>query len=448
MAYFVDRRPNPKDKSIGNRQRFIRRARAHIKEVVDRSIRERNVSDVAAGETISIPTKGIDEPRLTHASKGGRRERVFPGNRDYIEGDRIAKPRGDGAGVGDGDGKEGADSGSGEDAFQFVLSRDEFLELFFEDLELPDFVKTTLKEVYTVRPRRAGHTASGTPANLNVLRTMRNSYARRLALKRPSLARMEALESEICDLETLADLMPLEQNRLESLRREFEELERKRRYVPYIDPFDVRYNRFEMRPEPNSKAVMFCLMDVSGSMGEREKDLAKRFFILLHLFLGRRYERTDLIFVRHTHEAEEVDEQTFFYSRETGGTVVSTALAEMLRIIDERYPGDEWNIYAAQASDGENYSGDSDRCRTLLERELLPLCQYFAYIEIIDERERDILLDSESGAALWRAYLAVSQTSPNFAMKRIAGPGDIYQVFRELFAKQPEAGRTVVAART
>jgi uncharacterized sporulation protein YeaH/YhbH (DUF444 family) len=171
-------------------------------------------------------------------------------------------------------------------------------------------------------------------------------------------------------------------------------------------------------------------------MGEREKDLAKRFFILLHMFLKRRYERIEVVFVRHTHEAQEVDEETFFYSRETGGTVVSTALREMLSIVRERYPPGEWNIYTAQASDGDNFSGDAEKCIALLDSEVMPLCQYYAYVEILDEREMELFQDPDKGTALWQAYRTVSTSWPNFEMKRIAGPGDIYPVFRDLFAKQ------------
>src|SRR4029078_5985696 len=112
---------------------------------------------------------------------------------------------------------------------------------------------------------------------------------------------------------------------------------------------------------------------VSGSMGEREKDLAKRFFVLLHLFLKRRYERIDIVFIRHTHQAHEVDEETFFGSTQSGGTVVSTALEEMQRIILDRYPSRDWNIYAAQASDGDNLSGDSDHCVSLLNNDIMKL---------------------------------------------------------------------------
>jgi uncharacterized sporulation protein YeaH/YhbH (DUF444 family) len=437
MPHFIDRRLNPKQKSLGNRQRFMRRARAQIKEVVNKSLRERNVSDISSGETISIPTKGIREPRFHHAPTGGRRDRTFTGNKEFNAGDRIPKPTQGGQGEG---GKKATDQGEGEDEFQFVLSREEFLDLFFEDLELPDLVKTSLKEVCTYRPQRAGFAASGSPTNINVLRTMRNSFGRRLALKRPTSDEEEGLTKRILDLEARTDLTPEERLWMAELHRQLEELKCRRRAIPYVDPFDLRYNRFENHPEPNTNAVMFCLMDVSGSMGEREKDLAKRFFMILHLFLKRRYEHIEVVFVRHTHEAQEVDEETFFYSRETGGTVVSSALKEMLKIVNDRYPPGEWNIYTAQASDGDNFSGDAEKCIELLDKELMPLCQYYAYVEILDEREMELFQDPEKGTALWQAYRTVGANWANFETKRIAGPGDIYPVFRELFAKQTADG--------
>lgn len=432
MPHFIDRRPNPKDKNLGNRQRFMRRARGQIKEVVNRSVRDRSITDSANGETVTIPTKGIGEPQFRHASSGGYRERVFPGNKEFVSGDRVKKPPQGGGGGG----RKASDRGDGEDEFQFALTGEEFLDIFFEDLELPDLVKTNLKEITAVTWRRAGYTSSGIPANLDVLRTMRNSYARRISLKRPKTEELRELEEEIGALEARYGPEDEPPPRLVQLRRRLEGLERRRRAVPYIDPFDIRYRDFQPKPEPNTKAVMFCLMDVSGSMGEREKDLAKRFFILLHLFLKRRYEQIDVVFIRHTHEAQEVDEQTFFYSRETGGTVVSTALTEMQRIVKDRYSPDQWNIYAAQASDGDNYPGDGAACVALLQQELMPVCQYYAYVEILDEREIDVFRNATHGAALWNAYSTVRESWPNFAMKRIAQPGDIYPVFRELFAKQ------------
>lgn len=417
MPNLIDRRLNPKDKNLGNRQRFLRRARAQIKEVVDKSIERSKVSDAGASGEITIPTKGIGEPRFRHSRRGGNRDRILPGNKEFVTGDKIAKPRG---GSGGGASKEGSDSGEGEDEFVFTLSRDEFFEFFFEDLELPDLVKTSLKEIHSVKPRRAGYATTGTATNLNLRRTMINSIGRRRALRRPMRDQIQTLREELMQYEQRRDLRAEELSRLAQLHIELQELERRQRAIAFIDPLDIRYNRFELRPEPRTKAVMFCLMDVSGSMGEREKDLAKRFFILLHLFLEKRYERVEIVFIRHTHKADEVDEHTFFHSTETGGTAVSTALEAMRDVARDRYPVADWNIYAAQASDGDNFTGDTARCLELLSNEVLPICQYYAYVEILDEREYALFESSNDSKELWRGYGMLQPKWQNFSMKHIA----------------------------
>jgi uncharacterized sporulation protein YeaH/YhbH (DUF444 family) len=430
MPIFIDRRLNPKDKSLGNRQRFLRRAREELKRSVRDQIRTGKISDVDAEHAVSMPARGTSEPRFDDAKDSGRRQHVLPGNKHFAPGDRIAKPS-QGGGIGSRPGKRVS-----EDDFRFVLSREEVLDLFFEDLELPDMVKLNLKEIVAFKPRRAGFTVTGSATNINVGRTMRHSHGRRIALKRPKRQDVEAVKQELAALEAAPPNAAASQ-RIAELRVELERLERRRRLIAFVDPIDIRFNRFDPQPVPNANAVMFCLMDVSGSMGEREKDLAKRFFVLLHLFLKRRYDRTEIVFIRHTHEAQEVDEETFFYSTQSGGTIVSTALEEMRRVIDERYPSSEWNIYAAQASDGDNSVTDSEHCISLLDGEIMRLCQYFAYVEIIDERESHIFGSTDNGTSLWQAYSTVDDNWPNFQMTRIAKAADIYPVFRRLFTKQP-----------
>lgn len=430
MVSFVDRRLNPKNKSLGNRRRFIRKVRAHVKRAVDDAIRTREIADVGDGGKVAVPVESILEPQFRHASTGGRREHTLPGNRTFQPGDRIAKPPAGGGGAG----TAGAPSGEGEDSFLFVLSRDEFLDIFFGDLELPDLAKRTLADEATTKPRRAGVSVTGSPGNLDVQRTMRNALGRRIALGRPKDARLAALRDRLLALEAL-DPTPERRKEMKALREEIERMAARRRLVPYLDPLDVRYRHFERKPEPNARAVMFCLMDVSASMGEREKDLAKRFFVLLHLFLERCYSRVDLVFIRHTHLASEVDEETFFHSRETGGTLVSAALDEMARIIAARYSPAEWNIYAAQASDGDNHTGDSEVCASILGENLMKKIQYFAYVEILREAERSFLTSDANGTELWRAYRQVSSDWPNLAMRRVAQQSEIYPVFRDLFRR-------------
>lgn len=433
MSHFIDRRLNPKDKSLGNRRRFLKRVRSYVKDAVDQSVRDRKISDIDRGEKVGVPADRIREPNFRYDHTKGRHERVYTGNKTFRPGDKIRKPPEGGAG---GSGRKGATDGDGEDEFMFVLSREEFLDVFFEDLELPNLVKESLKEINSFKLRRSGFSVTGNPANLSVEGTMRNALGRRIALRRPKDVELRELQAELFDIEAKSAPTAKQKKRLSEIHALIDEMSRRKVAIPYIDPLDVRYRAFEKQPEPNANAVMFCLMDVSASMGEREKDLAKRFFVLLHLFLHRRYDRIEIVFVRHTHEAGEVDEETFFYSRETGGTVVSTALSEMNRIIEAGYPPSEWNIYAAQASDGENSPGDSAVCRDMLQTELMRRCQYFAYIEILDEAEAEFLSSDASGDELWQAYRQVKAACANFAMKRISKPADIYPVFRELFSRE------------
>jgi uncharacterized sporulation protein YeaH/YhbH (DUF444 family) len=425
----IDRRPNPKGKSLANRQRFIDRARGEVKKALVDALKRRKVGETEGSEKISIPSRGISEPTFRRAASGGKRDYVVPGNKKYVVGDRIERPQG-----GEGGGRGGAskeDSGE-QDAFEFVLSKEEFLNLFFEDLELPDLIKTRMKETEATQLARAGFTIAGTPASLNLVRTMRNSLARRISLHRPKAHEIAALERQMAAAVAADDAETAEQTNLD-----LDIMQRRARRVGFIDPVDVRYNRFERIPKPNTQAVMFCLMDVSGSMTEAMKDLAKRFFLLLHVFLTRRYKHVDIVFIRHTSNAQEVDEDTFFHSRETGGTIVSTALEEMLKVVRARYSPDNWNIYAAQASDGDNYTEDSDRCSQLLGGEILPITQYFAYIEVGAEATLRHGFPSPP-TDLWRTYSQIAEQHPNFAMRKVADATQIFPVFHELFSKQRE----------
>lgn len=421
----IDRRRDPGGKSLANRQRFIRRARALVRRAVREASAKRSIKDVEQGGDIVVPADGVREPVLRRGSQGGKREYVLPGNKKYVQGDTIARPDEEGGGSG------ASDGGEGEDDFRFVLSNEEFLDLFLEDLELPDLAKRQVLGVEETQPVRAGFRSSGPPAALSVSRTMRNSLSRRTALRRPRPEEIAALEAEIAQLDDEGG----REDRVAELR---EELARKRRrmvLVPFIDPIDVRYRRYDQVPKPVARAVMFCLMDVSGSMDEHMKDLAKRFYSLLYLFLKRRYARVDVVFIRHTHEAKEVDEETFFHSRESGGTVVSTALEEMAKIVHDRYPPDQWNIYGAQASDGDNLPMDNANTINLLKSVILPMCQYYAYLEVGHAKDDG----GGDASSLWKAYELVAGGEPTMAMRKVSHRRDIFPVFRELFARDGAA---------
>lgn len=432
--HIVDRRLNPGGKSLANRQRFLRRAKALVKRAVRDGSKERSIKDLEHGGEVSIPLDGVREPRFHRSSSGGKRDYLLPGNREYVEGESIPRPPGGGGGSG----SQGSADGGGEDDFRFALSHEEFVDLFLEDLELPDLAKRKLATTESVSWRRAGYSVTGSPANLSLSRTMRNSLSRRIAMRRPRTTSIQALQDEIADLERTGD-NPF---RLEEAQEELARLLKRSRAIPWIDPIDLRYRRSEPYPRPVAQAVMFCLMDVSGSMTEHMKDLAKRFFTLLYLFLKRRYKHVEIVFIRHTHEAAEVDEETFFYSSETGGTVVSTALEEMRRVMAERFRPEDWNIYAAQASDGDNTSSDNAKTAALLTQEILPACQYFAYLEVGREDDPSPMGFGYRQSDLWRTYDLLRDGGAQIAMRKVRHRRDIYPVFRELFQKKSDSERS------
>jgi uncharacterized sporulation protein YeaH/YhbH (DUF444 family) len=422
LTYLIDRRLQGKNKSAINRERFLRRYKGQIKEAVARAIKGRSIKDMENGEKVSIPSKDVGEPNFGHA-RGGIWETVNPGNKEYLQGDRIARPKG-GAG-GAGKGKASNSEEVSEDEFIFELSREEFMNYFFEDLELPNMVKTQLTATTEFKQQRAGYNMSGTPSNIHVLRSLRGALGRRIAVGGPARKLLNEAEQalEALRLEPAADDDP----RVLNLKRQIHHLHTRLLAIPFIDPFDLRYTNRIRVPKPMSQAVMFCIMDVSGSMDQAKKDTAKRFFILLYLFLTRVYDKIEVVFIRHHTTASEVDENDFFNSRESGGTVVSSALHLLTKILQERYADGDWNSYVAQASDGDNWDNDSVLCRQLMISTIMPLVQYFTYVEITDGPPQN----------LWEQYLQILDHHQNFAMQKIEKPADIYPVFRELFKKQP-----------
>ena len=414
----IDRRLSGKNKSIGNRERFLRRYRDQIREAVRKAVGDRSIHDIEEGTDITLPKRDVSEPVFQHAP-GGTREMVHPGNQEYVRGDKIPRPQGGGGG---GNGSGASPDGQGEDDFVFRITREEFMNYFFDDLALPRLIRTQLlADIPEWKTRRAGFVSEGNPTSLHVVRSMRVALGRRIAMGGDARIELRRLEEVLRQMQQDPNTSPSE---LAAVKAEVEELRQRLKRVPFLDPFDLRYRNRVREPMPTSKAAMFCLMDVSGSIDEGRKDLAKRFFILLYLFLSRHYQQTDVIFIRHHTQAAEVSEDEFFHATESGGTVVSSALTLMNDIIRQRYMGSEWNIYGAQASDGDNWQQDSSKCRELLENKLLPLCRYYAYVQVADEDQN-----------LWEEYTKVRDANAHFAMQKIVTPAQIFPVFRDLFKK-------------
>ena len=390
MTQFLDRRLNPKGKSLANRQRFLRRARTQIRDAVQKSLKDSGVADIGKERKIKISTKGTQRAAFPSRPQIRRRTRFRAARQQGILARRrdqeTARRRRAAAA------SRRADSGDGEDDFEFTMTagRDSRHLLRRSRTAQSRAHHAEGNPVQDLEARRHHHRRLAHPDQS--LRTMRNSFGRRLALKRPRRERHHSRSrTSSTRSKREASRPPRTPREDRGAQGKIAKAHAKRKWVGFIDPVDVRYNSFTEQPVPTSQAVMFCLMDVSGSMGEREKDLAKRFYMLLHLFLKRRYERVDIVFIRHTHDAQEVDEQEFFYSRAVGRHHrVDRARQDAGDPARSATPPPTGTSMRRRPPTAIRNRGDARRCVEMLNDDIMPLCQYYAYIEILDEREMEV----------------------------------------------------------
>lgn len=417
MSNIIDRRKNTKGKSTNNRQKFLKRVEDQIKEAIPDIISQESIKDSGGGGKVKVPIKGINEPNFRHDPRSGKKHYIRPGNDKFSEGDKIPKPEGEGKGSGSGQGSNSPEVT--QDDFVVILSREEFLKYFFEDLELPNMVKKYMESTTTFKNQRAGYTKNSVPSRLNVKTSYQHSLARQISIGGVYAQKIKKLKEQLAQEED-------EEIRL-NLEKEIERLVKLKNTIPFFEDVDLRYNNFERVPQPATSAVMFCIMDVSASMGYHEKDIAKRFFTLLYIFLTKQYTNVDIVYIRHHTESKEVDEEEFFNSRESGGTVVAPSLRLMHKIMKERYDPQVWNVYCCQASDGDVWSnGDAVECSQILKNDILTEIQYMAYIEI---KNRGL------EGYLWHAYKKLRKEE-NFSMRNINDVSQIWPVFKALFKKK------------
>ena len=417
MGHIVDRRRNWKGKSTGNRRKFIKRVEGQIKKALPDVISDGSIEDMATGKgKVKVPIKGITEPKFKYNGETGKKEYIVPGNDRFQQGDKVPRPRSQGGG---GEGRKGSKDGEGQDEFTVEISREEFLKYFFEDLELPDLLKNELEEIVEEKIKRTGYTKYSTPSRLNVTTSVKNSLARKIGIKSIFEKKIKELKEE---LKNCTDKV-----RIKEIEKEIKSNEVKKNAIPFLDDVDLRYNNFEIYEEPSTRAVMFCIMDVSMSMGPQEKTMAKKFFTLLYMFLHKKYETIKLVFIRHHSEAKEVSEEEFFNSKETGGTVVAEAMDLTAKIIRDRYLGTNWNIYVTQVSDGDAWGQpDCEKTYDIIQKHIINHIRYFAYIET--SRYAQL-------SQLYTMYTELDKEHSNFSMQRVFQESQIWSVFQKLFEK-------------
>ena len=413
MTYIVDARSNKSNRSAENRRKFLNRVKGFIKKEIPKIVNKSNVKDlINSDQEIHIPKHSLSEPSFIYET-GDKETTVLTGNKEYIRGDIIHKQNSSDEGSG---GSE-TDDGSSDD-FIIRLTSEEFLNYFFDDLELPDLIKQNLLLSKEFERKNAGWQLDGSPGRLSVVKSLKTAYLRRLALIGPYKKELNELLND-------------DDNEEDEDVERIDFLKKKIKSIPFIDTVDLRYRSFTKQIKPMTTATVFSITDCSGSMGEREKTISRKFFYLLYLFLIKKYEVVNLVWIIHTAEAREVTEKEFFENTESGGTVISTSLELVYNMIQEKYKPEDSNLYILQSTDGDNWDGDNQNVSEWLSK-LLPIVQFFGYIQIDREANEDYFFGISK---VMNVYKEKMDHFKNLQAKVIRNEKDIWPIFRSLFSK-------------
>lgn len=311
-----------------NIDRDLGRFRDIVKGRVRRDLRKYMSSGELIGrkgkETVSIPLPQIGIPRLRYGEN------------------KSGVGQGDGEGDGPGEGQEAGDQ-PGEHALEVEITIEELAEILAQELELPRIEPKGSQQTSTDKTRYKGISKLGPESLRHFRRTWRQALQRQVASgtwdpKRPMI-------------------------------------------VPIKD--DKRYRSFEVQKEPRSAAVVVYMMDVSGSMGQEQKEIVRAEAFWIDAWLQHNYDNVETRFIIHDAAAREVDRDTFFRVRESGGTLISSAYKLCMEILDKSYPASDWNIYPFHFSDGDNWSqSDTRLCVELLRDKLIPVANQFSYAQV------------------------------------------------------------------
>jgi uncharacterized sporulation protein YeaH/YhbH (DUF444 family) len=429
---FVDRRKTGRGKSIPNRQRLLRRIKDAVRAAKPEDIAAQGIKNMTNGTPAVNPIKvtqdRLHEPTFHYAPSTGNQEVVLIGNDHWQRNDNwpISNNSGKG-GSGSGSGEDpGNGNGDGEDDFVVEISRDEYLQVFFEDCELPDLQSTATKDLPHAVPKHAGYQKTGNPGQLSVKRSYKNSLPRRMALTRSAREELLELEEEYKDLLFgFSDSSDIH-IRMAEIEARMKELRQKISNTPFFEQMDLRYTNKELVFEKSADAVFIMIMDISGSMDEDKKRMARKFFSLQYAFIHRKYPNTDLVFIAHTEKAQEMTEEEFFSTRKSGGTMVSPAYALAHDIIKERYNANETNLYLSQASDGDNWDSDNVNCIKELEQSgLIDKLRHMSYAQVGES------YGGYSIVNLWSTI--ASLRLKKISMVKIMNDTAVFDAFRQIY---------------
>jgi uncharacterized sporulation protein YeaH/YhbH (DUF444 family) len=438
---FVDRRKTGRGKSLNNRQKLLKRVKDSIKNAKPEDIDAGGVGKAGGPQgagnytnPVKVARHALSEPTFHYDPNIGEREIVLIGNDHWLKGDEFPiNPSGGSGGRGNGNGP----GEEGEDDFIVNISRSEFFDVFFEDCELPDLKETHEKDLPEFKMQRAGFQKVGNPGQLSVIRSFKHSKARRLALTKDSRDELAELEAELAELmaddhehEAGVDAWAL---RVQEVALRIAELKQKVSSMPIFEDVDLRYRKSEKVQVKASDAVLGMIMDVSGSMDEDKKRMARKFFSLQYAFIKRKYPTTDLIFIAHTDEPHELSEEEFFTTRLSGGTTVSPAWAMMHDIIKSRYDANQTNIYLSYAGDGDNWDNDNANVIDEIETKgLLAKVRHAVYVQV----GQNFAASFGGSPTLWNVMMSISNTNRKLACVKIADEAQVFDAFKSLYGKK------------
>jgi len=386
MSIFKTHNTNA-DRSASDRRRHKEKIEKAIKEGIYDIVAEESIIGQAGKKKIKIPVRGIKEYQFVYGANNGSKGVGSAQGQDIKKGQVIQKgnkQKGNGT-------KAGNDKG--EEYYEIEVTLDELAKYLFDDLQLPDLAKKSNSIVTAQKIKRKGYRTKGIKARLSKKETLKNKIRRQ----------KRAVKNKTYDEES-------------------------GERFPFHDD-DLKYKHIDIKNKPITNAVIFFIMDVSGSMTKQKKFLARSFFFLLYQFIRYRYEKIDTVFISHTTTASEVNEDDFFKKASSGGTYISSGLIKTLELVSVRYNPESWNIYAFHCSDGENWSEDNKKAKVAMQK-IINHSQLSGYIQIKDTQEK---IYGDEMAKIFKPL-----ESENFKILRIANKKDIWPQFTKLFGGKYE----------
>ena len=380
------------DRSANDRSRHRKKIERAIKDGIYNIVAEESIIGKEGKKKFRIPVRGIKEYRFVYGDNGSKRVGSAQG-KDVKRGQVIGKKQDAKPGPGDGN-KPGQEKG--EEYYEVELTLDQLSEYLFKDLELPNLERKDKASVTSKKIKRHGYRTKGIRPRLDKKKTVIEK------LKRKNKKKLYDESSG-----------PTKDDEGFSFHES-----------------DLRYRHYKIHEKKTSNAVIFFIMDISGSMTRDKKFLARSFFFLLYHFIRARYDKVELVFLAHDVEAYEVTEEQFFGRGSSGGTLVSSALTMTDDIISKRFHPNSWNVYVFQCSDGDNWPSDNERAVELAKK-VATKVQFFGYCQIEPSEER----------ATWNREYALSNiyeslVSPKFRISEISKKEHIWPAFRSFFGSE------------